>query len=106
MIRRPPRSTLFPYTTLFRSQVVGLGGAGGEDHAGRRGANQTGELGPGAVEGGARFEPQRVGRRRVAHPALEERPHDRDDPRVDRGKRRVVEIDPRRGGGGAATWSF
>src|SRR3712207_7547093 len=25
MIRRPPRSTLFPYTTLFRS-------AGGEDH--------------------------------------------------------------------------
>src|SRR2546422_4549269 len=27
MIRRPPRSTLFPYTTLFRSEidVVGLG---------------------------------------------------------------------------------
>src|SRR2546430_4029501 len=24
MIRRPPRSTLFPYTTLFRSRVVGL----------------------------------------------------------------------------------
>src|SRR3712207_7747572 len=23
MIRRPPRSTLFPYTTLFRSQGVG-----------------------------------------------------------------------------------
>src|SRR3712207_9227188 len=23
MIRRPPRSTLFPYTTLFRSPVVG-----------------------------------------------------------------------------------
>src|SRR3712207_9095243 len=23
MIRRPPRSTLFPYTTLFRSVVVG-----------------------------------------------------------------------------------
>src|SRR2546429_6465410 len=23
MIRRPPRSTLFPYTTLFRSQHVG-----------------------------------------------------------------------------------
>src|SRR2546430_8183410 len=22
MIRRPPRSTLFPYTTLFRSEVV------------------------------------------------------------------------------------
>src|SRR2546426_7024297 len=23
MIRRPPRSTLFPYTTLFRSQLMG-----------------------------------------------------------------------------------
>src|SRR2546426_8254585 len=27
MIRRPPRSTLFPYTTLFRSYAVG-GGVG------------------------------------------------------------------------------
>src|SRR2546429_10015008 len=26
MIRRPPRSTLFPYTTLFRSISVGVGG--------------------------------------------------------------------------------
>src|SRR5438094_4978590 len=25
MIRRPPRSTLFPYTTLFRSAAKGLG---------------------------------------------------------------------------------
>src|SRR3989442_8363070 len=25
MIRRPPRSTLFPYTTLFRSPKVGCG---------------------------------------------------------------------------------
>src|SRR2546422_3566647 len=25
MIRRPPRSTLFPYTTLFRSRVIGPG---------------------------------------------------------------------------------
>src|SRR2546426_8501393 len=24
MIRRPPRSTLFPYTTLFRSQIVAV----------------------------------------------------------------------------------
>src|SRR3712207_7239724 len=33
MIRRPPRSTLFPYTTLFRSQVaeVRLLAAGGRD---------------------------------------------------------------------------
>src|SRR3712207_7769869 len=39
MIRRPPRSTLFPYTTLFRSDGVGHGGvpqqlerAGAEGH--------------------------------------------------------------------------
>src|SRR2546423_14015638 len=25
MIRRPPRSTLFPYTTLFRSQCIDVG---------------------------------------------------------------------------------
>src|SRR5687767_15492578 len=29
MIRRPPRSTLFPYTTLFRSGAVLAGAAGG-----------------------------------------------------------------------------
>src|SRR3712207_8619462 len=40
MIRRPPRSTLFPYTTLFRSRLVAaracpthLGGSGCEDGA-------------------------------------------------------------------------
>src|SRR5258708_27386508 len=26
MIRRPPRSTLFPYTTLFRSDLLATGG--------------------------------------------------------------------------------
>src|SRR2546430_17095066 len=29
MIRRPPRSTLFPYTTLFRSSPAGSDSAGG-----------------------------------------------------------------------------
>src|SRR2546429_6586580 len=33
MIRRPPRSTLFPYTTLFRSR---------EDREGQRGQTRTG----------------------------------------------------------------
>src|SRR2546430_5112168 len=28
MIRRPPRSTLFPYTTLFRSRVAGAAARG------------------------------------------------------------------------------
>src|SRR6266540_1842540 len=35
MIRRPPRSTLFPYTTLFRSPA---GGPAGGRRAARRGA--------------------------------------------------------------------
>src|SRR3712207_8644016 len=39
MIRRPPRSTLFPYTTLFRSVAVGRddglrGQEAGQAHAG------------------------------------------------------------------------
>src|SRR5258707_8768706 len=34
MIRRPPRSTLFPYTTLFRS--VGAGGGEGKARPDRR----------------------------------------------------------------------
>src|SRR3712207_7159421 len=48
MIRRPPRSTLFPYTTLFRSQRVGLPGWG-------RGGPRGGTLRvrrPAAVPGG------------------------------------------------------
>src|SRR3712207_7898674 len=34
MIRRPPRSTLFPYTTLFRSEGRWWGGQGGRRAAG------------------------------------------------------------------------
>src|SRR5258708_10225103 len=34
MIRRPPRSTLFPYTTLFRSQLQGFGAVVGNGHLG------------------------------------------------------------------------
>src|SRR3989442_2231596 len=44
MIRRPPRSTLFPYTTLFRSlllevvaQLVDLGPLAADDDPGPRG---------------------------------------------------------------------
>src|SRR5690349_23940927 len=35
MIRRPPRSTLFPYTTLFRSHAAEAGVAGGAAGTGR-----------------------------------------------------------------------
>src|SRR2546425_4714781 len=38
MIRRPPRSTLFPYTTLFRSLQFTCSRDGGERHR-RRGHN-------------------------------------------------------------------
>src|SRR2546427_9287655 len=31
MIRRPPRSTLFPYTTLFRSPVLAYGSLPGQE---------------------------------------------------------------------------
>src|SRR3712207_6995245 len=43
MIRRPPRSTLFPYTTLFRS-VVRLSGALEENGLYAAGGDSTGEL--------------------------------------------------------------
>src|SRR2546430_8365396 len=33
MIRRPPRSTLFPYTTLFRSNLMGAQSPGGAVYA-------------------------------------------------------------------------
>ena len=36
MIRRPPRSTLFPYTTLFRSRFDGRGGRRNETLSERR----------------------------------------------------------------------
>ena len=35
MIRRPPRSTLFPYTALFRSKKVGITRAHLEEDAGK-----------------------------------------------------------------------
>src|SRR3712207_7396580 len=53
MIRRPPRSTLFPYTTLFRSRLPLAGSPGhrpGPDRAASRGAGIRGLDGGGAVE--------------------------------------------------------
>src|SRR2546430_11576520 len=67
MIRRPPRSTLFPYTTLFRSAGFSVVSAGGEfvqfscgvGLSGAVycwGANFGGQLGTGSV-GGSSFLP-------------------------------------------------
>src|SRR3712207_8445922 len=61
MIRRPPRSTLFPYTTLFRSPPLGrLGGPRGD----LRQPADPRRLGahPGARRGGGH--PRHAGRRR------------------------------------------
>src|SRR3989454_12039853 len=48
MIRRPPRSTLFPYTTLFRSYLMELRNGNGSvddiDHLGNRRVRAVGEL--------------------------------------------------------------
>src|SRR5688572_32460629 len=55
MIRRPPRSTLFPYTTLFRSahqDRARLPAVGGD--LGRRGHPVLGDLLPAGDRAGAR----------------------------------------------------
>src|SRR5712664_2689415 len=57
MIRRPPRSTLFPYTTLFRSRgAAGGGGAGG-------GGRRRGRRGRARRRAGARAPRARASRR-------------------------------------------
>src|SRR5437764_9822742 len=59
MIRRPPRSTLFPYTTLFRSLRIARGSAGARAHraSDRERRQRVSRLsasgsGPGAEAGG------------------------------------------------------
>src|SRR3712207_9439959 len=59
MIRRPPRSTLFPYTTLFRSARRRPGGD-------RRGS-AAGERAQGAHQGAPRGGQSRRGRTSVPH---------------------------------------
>src|ERR1039458_10677243 len=52
MIRRPPRSTLFPYTTLFRSEVDRVGVAADAAGAEQRGVLRA-EPARGRAAGGA-----------------------------------------------------
>src|SRR3712207_8664469 len=56
MIRRPPRSTLFPYTTLFRSHALreGLRRGGRPDDAGRLRARGDREARPAVLVPAAR----------------------------------------------------
>src|SRR2546430_13670642 len=61
MIRRPPRSTLFPYTTLFRSAVLRP-----RHHRGLARAGGGGDLGPRAARGQPRGRANSVRARRAA----------------------------------------
>src|SRR3989442_9764120 len=77
MIRRPPRSTLFPYTTLFRS-ALRTGRAAG--HRARHGAHRSvGGAEGRPVERGERLEgpaPCRAAPRSEEHTSeLQSRPH-------------------------------
>src|SRR3712207_8295105 len=49
MIRRPPRSTLFPYTTLFRSWAAEMAVCAAEDEPGPAGSWIAGAVGLGAA---------------------------------------------------------
>src|SRR3989441_7126297 len=75
MIRRPPRSTLFPYTTLFRSPARGLLPAVRAAHV--RAARPAGLTGrpPAPPAGGRRAAPAAASRAsRHAHRARAPRP--------------------------------
>src|SRR2546430_13281869 len=63
MIRRPPRSTLFPYTTLFRSRRAAAGGLVGQPPHGAR--RRDDRVGVGAV----RVPDERVPGRFAGRPA-------------------------------------
>src|SRR3712207_9572134 len=63
MIRRPPRSTLFPYTTLFRSRRTPWGHTSGDDKGGLFRSIDGGRTWK-KLEGGL---PKTVGRRSEEH---------------------------------------
>ena len=67
MIRRPPRSTLFPYTTLFRSQPGGAADVIGDGQGG---------AGGGTVDRADRFVDAEPAPRSEEHTSeLQSRPH-------------------------------
>src|SRR2546421_4368251 len=65
MIRRPPRSTLFPYTTLFRSHCgVGTDAQGERDDSNEREARRLGESANGKAEIGRKSHKGTIRKRR------------------------------------------
>src|SRR3712207_7831893 len=78
MIRRPPRSTLFPYTTLFRSQTLAVVATRAEPLGLRvETFDADGELPEGDVFGVLLSYPGSSGKVRD-HAALVEQAHERD----------------------------
>src|SRR2546430_10187337 len=73
MIRRPPRSTLFPYTTLFRSRPVG------ENGLDERGGLRTDRAGPGDDPRGCPLEVALMGLRHMGRIGRVPAPHDAAD---------------------------
>src|SRR2546430_7496181 len=102
MIRRPPRSTLFPYTTLFRSKSAPGGGTAallGAFREGRRGGVRPG--GGNGARGDRRQEGRRPVQERPLGPLAE-------DPRRQDGRFRRRGLHRAQGGPGrvprAALW--
>src|SRR3712207_9093598 len=90
MIRRPPRSTLFPYTTLFRSAPASVGrrtGPGTGTAARCRGRRPPGSPGPGGRPAGT--PPGRGNGRRTPAPAPD-RKSGGEGKSVDLGGRRII----------------
>src|SRR2546430_15122095 len=100
MIRRPPRSTLFPYTTLFRSWLRGIHNGAARTLAPST-VTATGLLGQG-IENVWRSEERRVGKsvdlggRRIIKKKKNKR---KGDPNIDRSNGPVCDCERRAVGG-------
>src|SRR3989442_11751184 len=75
MIRRPPRSTLFPYTTLFRSNVLARVPATPRDNQARGNAPAAPARSASAMPGAARSRIAVVARSEEHTSELQSRPH-------------------------------
>src|SRR5256885_9670845 len=74
MIRRPPRSTLFPYTTLFRSRLAGGGPDDGEHAKEQECADRREAQGERLLQlepaGGDRLQDRKSTRLNSSHPVI------------------------------------
>src|SRR5256885_12705020 len=91
MIRRPPRSTLFPYTTLFRSAAFGMDGKKLPRHGKSIGAAVCGELGE-ILHDGAELVPAAAAAYALAELVGEWTYHDRIQPHQARSEEHTSEL--------------